>query len=89
MSTVSPEPFTRFFTGSFDPMIALLWGMYSNFREIQVFYRQTNNTEVIDRLARMINGIDPGSEDYRPTLAVIVTWQFDAPLFSGIAVSPI
>ena len=38
-------------------------------------YRPTNNTEVLDRLARMINfGIDSGIANYRPTLAVIVTW---------------
>ena len=74
-SVGSPRPFTRLFTGSFDPLIAPLWSNYVLLEDGHVSYRPTNNTEDLDRLARMISfGIDSGIANYRPTLAVIVTW---------------
>ena len=73
-SAESPEPFTRLFTGSFDPLIASLWAIYE---DGYVSYRLTNNTEILDQLAAMI--FDAGIGNYQPTLAVIVTWEEDAP----------
>ena len=80
-SAESPEAFTRLFAGSFDPLIASLWAIYE---EGYVSYRLTNNTEILDQLSGMIN--DAGIGNYHPTVAVIVTWEEDAPFtFSSIA----
>ena len=39
------------------------------------FYQSTSNTEILNELARIINGADVGTEIYQPTQAVIVTWE--------------
>ena len=38
-------------------------------------YQSTSNTEILNELARIINGADVGIEIYQPTQAVIVTWK--------------
>ena len=43
--------------------------------DLRVFYRSTNNTEILNEFARIINGAVAGIESYQPTLAVIVTWE--------------
>ena len=70
---------TRLFT---NPFIAPLWTTdYKLANEIrQISYRSTNNTEVLDRLSWMINREDLGISNYRPTLAIILTWRGYVPV---------
>ena len=70
----SPGPFTRLFTGSFDPVIAPLWATYFE-DQGNVSYRSTNNSNVLDQFTRMITDADSGIGDYKPTLAIILTWK--------------
>lgn len=56
------------------PLIAPLWADF-NFRDSgNVFYRIDTNMDTLDRVAEIIANSNPIYGDFRPTMAVVVTW---------------
>ncbi len=61
------------------PIIAPIWVDLIFTRSGFIYYRTTQDSAVLNKVAEMIAGVNPGLSDYQPTLAIIVTW-FEAPL---------
>ena len=71
------EPFTQSFIQFDDPIIAPLWGFFTNFEVSgsNVFSRVTNSQETLEMVATQLRTVNQDFKDYNPTLAVIVTWD--------------
>ena len=76
-SSFSPEPFTQSFAQFNDPIIAPLWGDFTNFEVSgsNVFSRVTNSQETLEMVATQLRTVNQDFTDYNPSLAVIVTWD--------------
>ena len=60
-----------------EPVIAPLWtDLNFNSRGL-IYYRTSQDPDVLNQVVDMIAAMDPGLSDYQPTLAVVATW-FDA-----------
>ena len=58
----------------FIPLIAPLWGDH-DFRDSgTIFYRVISDSSLLEAVVRAITLQNPGYTDFRPTLAVVVTW---------------
>lgn len=74
-------------TGPFVPLIAPLWADF-NFRDAgRIYYRVTNDSSTLDTVAEAISGKNDLYTEYKPTLAVVVTWFQSQPLGTDTAVS--
>ena len=78
-SSYIPEPLSNFFP---FPIIAPLWMDLNPVDAGLVYYRTTMNASILERVVEMITDINSNYSDYRPSLAVIVTWD-DVPLISN------
>ena len=58
-------------------MIAPLWTDLDFRSRGLIYYRTSQDPDVLNQVVDMIAAMDPGLSDYQPTLAVVVTW-FDA-----------
>lgn len=73
-------------TGPFVPLIAPLWADF-NFRDAgRIYYRVTNDSSTLDAVAEAISDTNDLYAEYKPTLAVVVTWFQSQPLGTDIAV---
>ena len=61
------------------PVIAPVWADLDFRFEGLIYYRSSQDPDILDRVGGMITDVNPRLSDYTPTLAVVVTW-FDAML---------
>ena len=67
-----PHSFTNTFTAFLEPVIAPLWMDFNTRKSGSIYYRVTNDTEVLYEIAEMVT--ESLKSSYQPTFAVIVTW---------------
>lgn len=65
-------------SGSSDPFIAPLW--INDHENGFIFYRSTQNVEILYRVQELIMNASSRYRDYQPTLAVIATWISLSPI---------
>ena len=58
-------------------MIAPLWTDLDFSSRGLIYYRASQDPDILNQVVEMIVAVDPGLSEYQPTLAVVVTW-FDA-----------
>ncbi len=69
------------------PLVAPLWADF-NFRDSgTIFYRLVSDSGTLDAVADVISNLNSNYMDFRPTLAVIVTWFQSELLRSEVKVS--
>ncbi len=69
------------------PLIAPLWADF-NFRDSgTIFYRLATDNSTLDNVASIIGDRTPNYAEFRPTLAVVVTWLQNKLLRSEVEVS--
>ena len=74
-----------FFDGVPYPMIAPLWADFNFREEGTIYYRVTNDKEILDKIAKRIARHNFDYTHYSPTVAVIITW-FQSRLFESSTV---
>lgn len=74
-SSYSPEPFNSNFLQFDDPIIAPLWGDFTNFEGSNMFTRATNSPETLIMVVAQLTTVNQNFTSYNPTIAVVVTWD--------------
>ena len=65
------------------PVIAPVWADLNFTSEGLLYSRSSQDAGILDRVGGMISDVNPALSDYKPTLAVVVTW-FEAKIVSSI-----
>ena len=69
------SPFTRTFPFISPPLIAPYWDNFDLRRGGNLFYRQTSNVSLIQRVRNQLQNIFSSANDFPPTRLFIATWD--------------
>ena len=67
--------FPQMFPSTGLPLIALFWDDVDITRFGNIFYRQTNNTTLLQRARNQLQELFPSSGNFTPTTLFIATWD--------------
>ena len=70
-----PSPFTREFSAFPHAIIAPLWADFDSRDQGSIYYRVTNDSEVLDQIVDTISNLNPDLNSYTPKQALIATWE--------------
>ena len=84
-----PSLFTREFSEFPHAIIAPLWADFDSSVQGSIYYRVTNDSEVLDQIVDTISNLNSDINSYAPKQALIATWEDIIPYnsFDGILVS--
>jgi len=73
------QPFSSSFIRQFPlptvPLIAPYWENFDLRRGGNIFYRQTSNTTLLQRVQNQLQELFPSADDFSPTRLFIATWE--------------
>ena len=77
------SPFIRRFPFLSNPLIAPYWENFDLSRGGNVFYRQTSNTTLLQRVQELLQESIPSASSFLPTTLFIATWDRVPGRFQG------